>query len=119
MSTQPPLAGPWAAPFAPPPRRPPRLARLWPPDPQPAAPLRAVAATAVALGTLGSLTLRPDAAGAAVAVTGTGVLAVALGARGRRPRPGEAVTAAAAVALLAVAAVRAAPWLVAWCLLGA
>jgi hypothetical protein len=105
LATTPALPAPWTD-------------RLWAPDPDGAA-RPAVLGAALAVGLLAALVLRVQVVGAGELVTGVALLAVALAGRGRRPAPAELVGVALAVALLAVGAVRAAPWLVALCLLAA
>ena len=106
-----------ADPFAPPVAAP-RPSRLWPSEPDTAA-SPAILASALAVGVLAALTLRPQFAGSAYLLSGMGVLAVALGARtGRLTRP-QVGAVVVTVALLGVTLMRSAPWLVALCLIGA
>ncbi len=71
------------------------------------------------MGLLTALLLRFDPLGGSAAVIGAGVITVCLLGRGRRPTAVELVVALGLCALLAVAGVRAAPWAVAACVLGA
>lgn len=106
-----------ADPFAPPAATP-RPSRLWPSE-QDSAASPAILTSALAVGVLAALTVRPQVTGAAYLLAGTGILAVGLGARRvrlSRPQLGAAVVT---VALLAVTLMRTAPWLVTLCLLAA
>ncbi|MGB8652654.1 MAG: DUF4173 domain-containing protein, partial [Mycobacteriales bacterium] len=103
-----------ADPFAPPVAAP-RPARLWPSETESAA-SPVVLVSALAVGVLAALTLKPQVVGAAHLVAGVGILLVALSARSRRltgPQRGAVIVT---VALLGVTVVRSAPWLVSLCL---
>jgi hypothetical protein len=76
-------------------------------------------ASALAVGLLAALTLRPGVTGAAAFVIGAGVLTTALGARAGRLSGSQVGAGLLTVALFAVAVVRSAPWLVTLCLLAA
>jgi hypothetical protein len=106
-----------ADPFAPPAAAL-RPSRLWPSETTTAASPR-VLTSALAVGLLAALTLRPQPAGSAYLLVGVGVMVVALSARSgplSRPQVGAAVVT---VALLGVTLARSAPWLVVLCLLAA
>jgi hypothetical protein len=75
--------------------------------------------SALAVGLLAALTLRPQLVGSSYLLVGVGVLAVALSARSGPLSPSQVGAAVVTVALLGVALVRSAPWLVVLCLLAA
>lgn len=104
-----------ADPFAPPVSAP-RPSRLWPSETDSAA-SPVVLASALAVGVLAALTLRPQVMGSAYLVVGVGILAVALGVRTRRLTGPQIGAVTVTVALLSVALMRSAPWLVTLCLI--